>query len=340
MDIQVIALGGSLRRPLRNANSVWTGRRGVLLRLGDGEHLGLGEACPLPNYSPDRVEDCNRFLSSLALGSAPQSLKDIEQVLSAIPQELPAARFAVETALLDLLSQQLDCSLSALLTDTSAESAARCGLLRPETALSSAGSLLARGVTSAKLKVGRSWSKELAIIEELRGAYPTLKLRLDVNGSWSVPEALANMDELSGLGIEFVEQPVAPTDMALLHASPCPIAADESLRSEAGCEALQPLIEASVLVAIVLKPTVLGGTIACMKLHRWASEQGVQSIASHCFDGPIATAAVAELAVATAESFAAGVDAHDGLSAWPAAAIPQFAHTEIHPHQPGLGTFL
>ncbi len=57
LRIELHRVGGTIQRPLANANHQWSERRGMFLRLIDqdwGE--GWGEASPLPGYSDDTLE--------------------------------------------------------------------------------------------------------------------------------------------------------------------------------------------------------------------------------------------------------------------------------------------
>ena len=326
---------------LANAKSQWLERRGLLVQVirADGS-CGWGEASPLPDYSPDTLEQCREYLKGLQLfGEQELGLVKIQEFVARIPEELPAARFAIECALLDLLAQERNESV-AVTIGGGTNSAERCALIDLDDPLRSVDSLLARGVSCGKLKVGCRFAGELDTILALRKHLPSFGLRLDVNGVWSVEQALQNLQSLAGLDIEFVEQPVAPAKMSQLVGCPVPLAADESMRSSLGRAALAPLIESKDLVAIVLKPTILGGLVACKKYKRWAQAQGVASIASHCFEGVVGTAAVAELAVATRGAYAAGVNCHDALAPQNAAQITQLAESGIRSHSPGLGIAL
>jgi O-succinylbenzoate synthase len=71
------------------------------------------------------------------------------------------------------------------------------------------------GVDTVKIKVGTGIKEDLARIQEVRKHFPKAKIRIDVNGSWSVKEALSNISaiyEVTGDLLEYVEQPVASLD--------------------------------------------------------------------------------------------------------------------------------
>jgi L-alanine-DL-glutamate epimerase-like enolase superfamily enzyme len=63
-------------------------------------------------------------------------------------------------------------------------------------------------------------------------------------------------------------------------------------------------------------------------------------VVTHLFDGPIALAAAAELALSLpAPALAAGLDPHDRHGDWPPVVVPQLARRGlvIAAKQPGLG---
>ena len=72
------------------------------------------------------------------------------------------------------------------------------------------------GVDTVKIKVGTGIKEDLARIQEVRKHLPKANIRIDVNGSWSVKEALSNIsaiyNEVAGDSLEYVEQPVASLD--------------------------------------------------------------------------------------------------------------------------------
>lgn len=71
------------------------------------------------------------------------------------------------------------------------------------------------GVDTVKIKVGTGINEDIARIQAVRKLLSKAKIRIDVNGSWSVKEALSNINaiyEVTGDLLEYVEQPVASLD--------------------------------------------------------------------------------------------------------------------------------
>ena len=71
------------------------------------------------------------------------------------------------------------------------------------------------GVDTVKIKVGTGIQEDLVRVQEVRKRLPKAKVRIDVNGSWSVKEALSNISaiyQVTGDLLEYVEQPVTSLD--------------------------------------------------------------------------------------------------------------------------------
>ncbi|MFM7776152.1 MAG: o-succinylbenzoate synthase, partial [Actinomycetota bacterium] len=70
------------------------------------------------------------------------------------------------------------------------------------------------GAEVFKVKVGTKQESDLARLKRVKELAPNAKLRIDVNGSWNVDEALQNIESIhSEIGeLEYVEQPVSDLD--------------------------------------------------------------------------------------------------------------------------------
>jgi L-alanine-DL-glutamate epimerase-like enolase superfamily enzyme len=91
--------------------------------------------------------------------------------------------------------------------------------------------------------------------------------------------------------------------------------------------------------AVVLKPMALGGFGPCLALAKRAHAAGLKSCVSHLFDGPVALASAAALAlVVHGPGVAAGLAPHAGLGAWCDVPLPFVRAGELIPWDaPGLG---
>jgi len=166
------------------------------------------------------------------------------------------------------------------------------------------------GCRTAKVKVGepgQTLAQEQERLEAVRDALgPAGAIRVDVNGLWSVDEAVTRiplLDRAAG-GLEYVEQPVASVeDLALVRRRVgVPIAADESIRRAEDPYRVRDLGAADVAV---LKVQPLGGVRACLRI---AEDIGLPVVVSSALETSIGIAAGVALAAALPElPFACGL---------------------------------
>jgi L-alanine-DL-glutamate epimerase-like enolase superfamily enzyme len=187
-----------------------------------------------------------------------------------------------------------------------------------------------------KLKIGRDLARELDVISALRATFgDRIALRLDANQSFSSEDANRAMRALEPFAPELLEEPSAEWDRLQPR---IPLALDESLIAMQP-ERVRGLAARGIVSALILKPMALGGFSRCLALARLAEELGLAISVTHLFDGPIALAAAAELALALpGRLLPCGLDRHAGLGAWPPIAVPQLKDAELVPHEgAGLG---
>lgn len=125
------------------------------------------------------------------------------------------------------------------------------------------------GCTTAKVKVaehGQGEGDDLARLEAVRDVLgPAGRLRIDVNGRWSLDAALRLLPVYARAagGLEYVEQPCADLDdvARLRRRLDVPVAVDESIRLGA-----DPRAAARVADVVVLKVAPLGGVRSALRL--------------------------------------------------------------------------
>lgn len=315
----------------------------LTLTRGDGT-AGIGEATPLPGYSSDSIErvvDELRSLVSSPVHADPLAtpFELLSQVLQAHPLRCPASRFALETALLDWLGRNREEPLHRVLAGDAARAPIPIADLvmepNPTRWPEHVDMLIARGATHLKLKVGVDLAKEVSSLAAIRAAHPSVSIRLDGNRAVPLDALRKQVAALEALGLELFEEPVAVPQWRAALDLPLPFALDESLRDE---DTARALLASGKIRAVVLKPTVLGGLRASFEWAERASEHDAGYLVSHTFDGPVARAACAELALALGTERAAGLGVHPGLMLWPPSDTAAIAGRSIVPHDsPGLG---
>lgn len=348
---------GTLPRPVGAASARMVVREGLLLHLKDDHgHVGQGEASPLPGYSPDSCDECERELRALRLEALPSIdldaalLPQLRDILHQARLTAPAACFAFETALLDLVGQRLGRPLAALLGAPRASVPLSTVIDGPSPAALARAARLAseRGIRTLKCKIGRpgGFEEELAGLHAVRDALGNaVALRLDANQRFSEEEVQQRLAALAPLEPELVEEPIAgglqsvsPARLAEL-AELVPLAADETLQRPEARATLVPLLATGRLHALVLKPMALGGLHICLQLAEEAARHDVALVVTHLWDGPVGLTAAAALAlVLPGRVLACGLDRHPGLAAWPTVELPGWGPATLTTcERPGLG---
>ena len=295
-----------LASPLPTAHGEIRERRGVVVTLWDaGGQRGDGECAPLPGFGLESLDDAERALEA-ARAALLRSFDTLDAALDAADAACaaaPCARAALDTALHQLEASRAGLPLGAWLAKADGRQA------HPEVATTALlyarepGALrrevergLAAGAGAVKLKwTGPGDRDRLAAVRE---ACPSgIELRVDVNAGWREEEAARQLETLAPFTPSYVEQPVASVEglAHLRRISSVPIAADESLGSLAGAEALAAAEAADVWV---LKPAVVGGLRAARRIAGLAREAGVDVVVGGFLDGPTGRAAALALAAA------------------------------------------
>ena len=144
-----------------------------------------------------------------------------------------------------------------------------------------------QGVKTFKVKVGRNLNEDVARVARVFSNAPKAAIRVDVNGLWSVDEALTHLyayyEEIGPL--EYVEQPCATVEELRELKSkikiPLRIAADEAIRKAADPFAID-LTDAADLVMLKVQP--LGGIQRSLEI---AAHHGLPVVVSSALESAI-----------------------------------------------------
>ena len=182
----------------------------------------------------------------------------------------------------------------------------------PAAMAAAAASRRSAGFSHFKMKVGADLDTDLARVRAVRSAIGDLGLRLDANQAWApvvAVEIIAALDA-QGLGVEFVEQPVAAHDvegLAWVRArSPVPIIADESVFTMAD---LERVIAAEAADGVNVKLAKCGGPLRAMEQVRRAHEAGLATMVGSMMEGAVGVGAATEVALAGECSLVNDLDA-------------------------------
>ena len=144
-------------------------------------------------------------------------------------------------------------------------------------------------------------------VEAIREAVgPDVALRCDANRGWSLNDALAFGLRAMRFDLQYVEEPVRDieSDLAAFHCTTgVPVALDESVddallrarnkNNASVADALEELFEPTFgVVALVLKPGVLGGFEACAAAAA-ARTKGINAVVTTAFESGVGVSACA-----------------------------------------------
>jgi len=327
-----------LVRPWRAASATVTVRHGMLVAVTERSGLtGWGDCAPLP--SSGEAGHAHAF-DALRAAAATLPGRDIDAIdLGGIAAA--EARWAVETALLDLASRRTGQSLCRALGAESVTSVAVNAALGTldQDCLARARAALASGFAIGKIKVGVGSVEDerLRLCELAAATEGALRFRLDANRAWTDREAERFLGGIAHLPIDGVEEPLMAPSLAALgrlqQGVPFALAVDESL-TEFGAAAL---FSSRAVRRLVVKPARLGGVAATLRLAAEARRAGIELVLTSVIDSAIGVTATAHLAAAL------GGDAVHGLATSPwlaedVVAAPRLVHGRLHlPGGPGLG---
>ena len=224
--------------PFGISRGTTTTTESVVVRIGDGERVGVGGAGPSAHYgeTADTVEAVlpSLFEAVSEVGD-PLAFDAVHDRMEGVVRNNPAAKAAVDIALHDLAAKRADLPLYRYLgldPEGAVTSSFTVGLAEVAEMGERAGDAVEAGYEVLKVKLGSDPDHDREMIEAIREAAPDATVRVDANEAWTPREAVHKSEWLAEFGIEFLEQPVPaenPEGLKFVHErSAVPIAADES----------------------------------------------------------------------------------------------------------------
>jgi L-alanine-DL-glutamate epimerase-like enolase superfamily enzyme len=202
--------------------------------------LGLGEASPDPEVTGETQASVIAALQQAAAFLVGSDPFDIEHIIALCLEKIPAypaAMAAIDMALYDLMGQALKVPAYQLLGGKSHSSMTLYPVIpmdEPRVMAGMSRKFVDMGADTLKIKLGSDPAADLIRLTEIRHAVgASVKLRLDINQGWKdARTAIEAIQTLSGFNLEWIEQPVAASDLAGLAQVTAtveiPIMADES----------------------------------------------------------------------------------------------------------------
>lgn len=305
-----------VRVPLKPQLAIRSGKGGahavspfLLVKVHTDEGLvGLGEASCTPRWSGEdqftAAHLIDTYLAPLLVGEPAADVNRLTLKLRSAVALNQFTKAAVEMALWDLLGQSLGVPVYQLLGGAVRESVPTkwsVSGVEPERAAEIATWAVRQGFTSMKVKVGGDVAADVARVRAVREAVgPDVRLGVDANGGWPAYVAVDAIRRLRDFDVFFVEQPIAPGDIAAMTSlrARCelPVVADESVYTAQDAIALIRAGAADLFSIYVGKS---GGIAAARQIAGIAEAAGIGCTIGSNLEMGVGSAAMIHLALAT-----------------------------------------
>jgi o-succinylbenzoate synthase len=304
----------AFRTAWRSALGSHTDRRGYLLRLETGQAItGYGECAPLPEAGTETLAEAELALQAVLRDGGGGSVAAMADRLGSLTKS-PAARCALETALLDICARQQAVPLYRWLARGATGQVtvnAACGCL-DEGFGARLRQAIALGYRVLKIKLGLyPLDEELGCLKRLH-LPQGMRLRLDANRVWSAEQAARAIDVCGALPVDSLEEPLQSPDLAtmrwLQQQALFPLALDESLTD---VFADIPAEELPVQ-RLVMKPVTSGGVLPLLERARRARQAGIDTVVTSTLETSVGLWAAVHAAAALDNQLAHGL----GTAAW------------------------
>jgi len=324
-----------LRHAFRIARPRTTPWRNVLVRVVSGNVQGLGEASPSAYYGETAGDICRKlggassWLAKLEL----RTVADLEQAwLDSWKWLAPsrAAQCALDLALWDWLAKRNDLTVSELALGTRPQPVTTFCTIGLST-IDELHTKLAELAGFPRIKMKSDAAADLTSIRAACARTSSL-VAVDANCAWRAARLPELSRALAGLGVTFLEQPLAPQQDAQLPPTPrpLPIFADESCVLEGDIERLSGRFD-----GFNIKLVKCGGLTPALRMARRGRELGLRAMAGCMVETSALIAAGAVVAQLTefADLDGAWLLARDPIAGW------RFERGVLHPPEniPGLG---
>ena len=167
-------------KPLQTSGMTYTHREGVWLKLQWKDFIGSGEAAPLRGFSRENLKEVHYSLEGFhqSIDGENYDKDDLLSLIDLHTKDIPSARFALESAVFDLLAQEANTSLAEFLNPNYKPQIFVNGIVGVH--------LPADGFNIMKVKVGfRNIFDEIENMEYLTDHYgKKIKFRLDLINMW------------------------------------------------------------------------------------------------------------------------------------------------------------
>ena len=291
-------------KPLQTSGMTYTHREGIWLKLQSEKFTGVGEAAPLSGFNRETLKEVHYALEGFhqAIDGEDLDREELFLLLEIHSQNTPSVRFALETAIYDILAKEEELPLAKFLNTNAVSEIAvngMAGVHHP-----------GDGFTVMKVKVGfRNLFDEIENMEYLTQSFgKDIQFRLDANGAFDLPKAIRFCKEMEKFNIDYIEQPLPADNLEdlaeLTYHTEIPIAVDESLTD---FQSAEKIIEEQAAHVFVIKPMVSGGFTECKKIINLARTENIRVVITSSLETSIGKTASLHLALTNEITEACGL---------------------------------
>ena len=252
----------------------------VSIETNDGI-TGFGEATTTPFITGDTMGSIESELSyfSKKLVGEEESPEIVNSRMKSLMRSSKASRNAIDCALWDIIGKRANMNLAKLLGNhkKSILTSYTVDLVDEASARAQAKELLNQGLKVFKIKVGSGIEEDLRRVRAVREVVGDGKMiYIDFNQAYSVKNTVRISRLLEPYNIEFIEQPIASTDIAGLRFirdhSEIPVYADETIFTP---QDVSEVLRREAVDGINIKLMKSGGISDAMQMANTAKSFGV-----------------------------------------------------------------
>lgn len=271
---------------------------------------GVGEVSSALFYyrlGPSHAQDINAYLAPALIGQDPLMIPALVERMDRALHGCLQAKSGVEMALWDIAGKATNLPVYRLLGGKAREAVPlnwTMGFLSPEETADEAAYYVERhGVRSVRLKIGRPGDVDAQACAAVRARLgPDFPIRVDANEVYRSPkEAIRAIRKLEPYNLQFVEQPLAPHDLAghaeVRLALSTPLILDESIQDKRDAIAA---IQARAADAFNVYVSESGGLLRAQQIIAIGEAAGIPCLIGTMGELQVASAAAAHLGVACA----------------------------------------
>jgi L-alanine-DL-glutamate epimerase-like enolase superfamily enzyme len=306
-QVDIYTLDIPYEKPLVVTIGSIEGAENVVVKITtDTGLVGWGEASPCAYIVGDTQQtnyQTAQQLAKVVMGKDPLAIEArVAEIKGYIVNE-SSIRSAFDMALYDIAAKAADMPLYQFLGGERREIRTDLTIGMQDTVeetIATAKQILADGFDAIKMKVGRPGLEDVAHVKAVRDlAGSDIAIKVDSNQGWDYPTAVANINAMAPLNLQYSEQPLAVWDFEniarLRDKVNLPICADESVFDDK--DALK-LIRMGAADYLNIKLGKSGGIHTALNINAIAEAAGCKCMIGCFGESRLALSAAAHLAMA------------------------------------------